>query len=325
MWRIGIVTVAALVAAGTPAASAGAAVQRTGEPAMVAQSSGPGDATVALTAQDAALNGLCLDASYAGLTAVDPVCSAPSAGAAGDLAPKTLRTSGATVFYGAVSAGTRRVDLVLSNRTIVQAPTTDGRSYGGVHAGRLRFYAVAVKGSPALGGVAARDEDGEARAARDVNPLALPPLRHRATLARVRDEAGKRAAFVVTAARILAPTRAYPGRRRPGLCAGLRAGDVSGRAVCVRGGNRLEMRFSGSCKTGRQIVYGVAPSRVRRATAVLADGGRRAMRVRSVPRRVGRRGSTLLLEIASGEAKAVLAYDAAGRRVATATLSGAGC
>jgi hypothetical protein len=320
MWRIGLLLAVVMATLASPAAAA----ERTGEPATVISTTGPQGAALTLAAQDATTGGLCLDVTFSGLATPDAACLAPSATPSGDLAVRSLRRPGATVFYGATTSATRRVDLTLGSQTLRLA-TRAGRAYTGVSAGKVRFYAAAVKGTPAIGAVTVRAARGRVRVARDLNPLALRALGRRWTAERLRDEQDRASALVVLAADLLAPKPGNPGRRVRALCAGLRTGGVAGRAVCAKRSTRLETRFGISCDTGREVLYGVGPAFIHRATAVLSDGTRRPVEVRHVPRSVRRAGVVLLLQVPSGQAFSVLAYDKRGTRVGTAKLTGGAC
>jgi hypothetical protein len=320
MWRTGLLLAVVTASLASPAVAA----ERAGQPAQVVSTTGPQGAALTLAAQDATTGGLCLDVTFSGLATPDAACLPPSATPSGDLAVRSLRRPGATVFYGATTSATRRIDLTLGSRTLRLA-TRAGRAYTGASAGKVRFYAAAVKGAPAIGAVTVRAAGGRVRAARDLNPLALPPLGRRWVAEHLRDEQDRAAALVVLAADVLSPTRGHPGRRVRALCAGLRTGGVAGRAVCAKRSTRLETRFGISCETGREVLYGVGPAFIHRATAVLSDGTRRPVQVRRVPRSVRRPGAVLLLQVPSGQAFSVIAYDARGTRVGTAKLSGGAC
>jgi hypothetical protein len=301
MWRIAAVCTAFLGAL-TPIA---AAAERTGQAATVVTAG-----TLSVAAQPTAEGGVCLDVTRDGATTADALCPRPSA-----LGLRTLRLADATVFFGATTAATRRVDLTLGRRTL-RLPTRAASGFAG------RFYAIAVDGAPAVGAITARGRHGRVRAARDLDPLALPRLGARWVAGTVADELERPSEVVVSATRLLVSKH---GRRRPALCAGLRTEGVTGRAVCARKATRLEFRFAASCDTGRELLYGLAPAFVRSASAVLEDGSRRAVDVHRVPRKVRRAGSVLVAQVPNGRVKTVLVYDRRGTRVGSAKLSGGAC
>jgi hypothetical protein len=297
MWRIATVSVAL---AGVLTATA-AAADRTGEERTVVTAG-----ALTVSAQPTTTGGYCLDVTRMGATITDTLCPEPSA-----LGLRTLRGTDATVFFGAVPASVRRVDVTAGRRT-VELPTVAADGFGGV-----RFYARAVSGAPRVGAVTARTASGAARA-KDVDRFALPRLGRRWTAATVRDERTRPAKVDVVATRVL---RGHGTGRTAALCTRL-----GGRGeVCAPKRLGIELRYSASCDTGREVVYGLAPAFVRKATALLEGGGRRAVTVKRVPRNVGRSGSVLVAEIPKGHVQRVLAYDGAGARVGSATLSTGDC
>ena len=297
MWRIATASVAL---AGALTATAAAADRTGGERTVVTAGA------LTVSAQPTTAGGYCLDVTRTGATITDTLCPKPSA-----LGLRTLRGTDATVFFGAVPASVRRVDVTAGRRTIA-LPTVAAEGLDGV-----RFYARAVSGATAVGAVTARTASGAARA-KDVDPFGLPRLGRRWVATTVGDERAQPAKVDVVATRVL---RGHGTRRTAALCTRL-----GGRgAVCAPKRLGIELRYSASCDTGREVVYGLAPAFVRKATALLEGGGRRAVRVKRVPRRVGRSGSVLVVEVPKGHVRRVLAYDAAGRRVGSATLSAGDC
>ena len=298
MWRTATASLALLGA--LPASAA--AADRTGQATTVLTR---GALTIA--AQPTTGDGVCLDVTRTGATMTDTLCPEPSA-----LGLRTLRGTDTTVFYGAVPASVRRVDVTSRRRTI-KLPTVRAAGFDGV-----RFYARAVAGSPVVGAVTARTASGAVKAAKDVNPFALPRLGARWTATTVTDERDRPAKVDVVATRI---QHGSGSRRSAALCVRL-----GGRgAVCSPKRRSIELRFAASCDTGREVVYGLAPAFVRTATALLEGGGRRAVTVKHVPRKVGRSGAVLATEVPNGHVERVLVNDAAGRRVGSATLSSGDC
>lgn len=237
--------------------------------------------------------GTCVDVTVNGVTTADTICPPPDG-----LAVRTLTAGGYTIYYGATDA---RVTLTFAKRKVSAAPTDEG------------VYAVAVRGAPVLGAIRAGGDE------RDVDPFGLP-ARH-ATVLTVTDESHRRARLVAAAPRILVGQR-----RRRALCTGLRLpGAVSpGRINCATNPRKFVVRFSARCAERRQLVYGFAPRSVRSATAVLAGGGTRRLRVTRIPRRVGRPGVVMTGLITGAPARAVRGYGADGTELASASLSG-GC
>jgi len=303
MWRIATVS-AALLGALTATA---AAADRTGAPVTAVNS-----ASVTLNAQPTTGAGVCLDVARDGASITDTLCPAPS-----PAAMRALSMGGRTVLFGATPQAVRRVDITIGRRT-VKART---RAAGGF--ATTRFYAVTVPGTPAIGAVTARGSNRRIRRARDLDPFGLPRLGSRFMVARVSDERDQPSRLVAVGTRVLADKRT--GHRVAALCAGLRTGGVLGRPVCSRKPTSLQFRFSASCDTGRQILYGIAPSFIRSAKAVLDNGTRQGLGVRRVPRRVGRAGTVLVAQIGGARARRVLVYDGHGRHVGSAALTGGKC
>jgi hypothetical protein len=316
MWRI--VLPLTLVLALT--ADAAGAAQRTGNPVLAATGSTPDGRQLRLYAQDTDTGGLCLDVE----TQRDQVCAKPPAAAVDDLRPRTLTLDGATVVYGAVTAATDTLELTLSTGRPVRLRTQKGQTTGS-----HRFYIAALRGAPVIAATAALDDEGDTRAALDLNLLALPPFKGRATVAFVRDELNRPSDVVALDTKILAPTQADPGRRKRALCVGLKRRDlptpIAGRAVCATRTNRLDVRFAADCTTGRSVYYGFAPSVVRRARAILADGSVRAVALKRIPKRLGHRARAVVLELPGAIARQIRAYDSRGRRIATVRLVGGDC
>jgi hypothetical protein len=323
MWRLAVLAVLpfALVSAAV------AAGDRSGDPVTVVTTPAPGGSTVDLRVQDTSGGGLCLDVVTDGMLHADAACLAPPSSAAGDVQPHVLRLDGYEVVYGATTTGTTRVRLSFASRTVTT--TTTRSSYAGDYAGRVRFYAVALAHAPAIGSVTALASDGTARAARDLNQLALPANKGRASLASLTDEVGEPATLLALDTRILAPQPARPDRRKRALCLGVRQqGDsapLPGRSLCTVKRTRVDVRFSASCDTGRTVVYGIAPLLIHRAAAVFADGSQRNLRLITVPKRLGHRSRAVLLTVSGASPSSVLGYDARGRVIATVRLSGGSC
>jgi hypothetical protein len=318
---------AVLAVAVTTAAQAVApahAAQRTGTPATVVDTTGLNGAGLRISAQDTTGTGLCLDVSYAGVDTADAACPRPPRTTAGDLAPRVLVQGAETVYYGAVTAGTRQVRIGVSTGRTVVATTYAGKAYAGRYAGDVRFYAVAVAGAPAVGGVTTRDAAAKGRAARDFDVLALPPLGRSWVARSTTDELDRPSELLVLGARIASPARHRPARRRSALCAGLRTAGSPSRSVCVSSTSRLAVRYASNCDTARTLLYGVAPASVRSATAVLPGGTRTALEVLRVPAGVKRKGVALFGEL-TAVPRQVLVTDAGGHRVASTTLSSSAC
>lgn len=200
------------------------------------------------------------------------------------LAVRTILAKGHTVYFGV-----SRAPLTLTfRRRTVRAPAGP--------------YAVAVRGTPALGTIRS------GRRHRVVDVFGLPG--RQATVLRLTDEAGRRVRL-----RAAAPTG------RP-LCTGLQLAPSSspGRVLCRTGPTAFQLRFSADCRRDRQFVYGIAPSRIARATAVLAGGGTAPVTVTRVPRSVRRRGVVLTARLTGALATRVRGYDAAGTLLASASL-----
>jgi hypothetical protein len=292
------------------------------------ETTAPGGTTVRLLAQDSSTGGLCLDVAIGETVHQDGSCSRPSSSSAEDVRPRLLRTGGFTVVFGAVTRATTTVELTLSSGARARVRTHRGRDYRGAWAERVRFYAATLSGAPAIAAVRALDSQGRARAAADLNPLALPPVRGRAVLARLDDEQGRAAELLAVDTRVLVPTRSRRDRRVRALCVGLRSpasSAATGRAICATRPSRVEVRFTANCATGRTIIYGLAPSVIRRADVVLAGGSRRRVRVITVPGRLGHNSRALVATLQSGTAETVELSDAHGRRAATVRLAGGEC
>src|SRR4051794_20383605 len=158
MRRVALVPLAVLALV-APASAA----DRVGTPARVAETPAPGGRTAVLEAQDASGGGLCLDVTLGTRKLADGICPAPPRSARDDLAPLIGRFGGTSVLYGATTSGTRSVELLLRSGRLLAADTDTG-DYAGRFADAVRFYAAAVKGSPRIGAVTARNRSGDVRA-----------------------------------------------------------------------------------------------------------------------------------------------------------------
>ena len=307
------------------AAAPATAAERTGTRDIAVISSTRSGEEVRLYAQDTTDGGLCLDVVVAGSDErSDVTCARPPATPEGDLRPRVLTVGTSTIVYGAVSARTARLELTLYRRRAVQVRTHVAREYVGRHRDGARFYARALPAGAVIAATRALDFFGRTRAALDLNLLALPPARGRATITGLADELGRPSALVALDTRVLTDS----GQRRRALCVGLRRrrlAPVPGRAVCSTSPRRVDVRYVGDCTSGRSVYYGFAPPVVRRARAVLADGSTRDMRMLRLPRRLGHRTRALLLELGAGSVRRVEALGAGGETLTTVRLAGGGC
>ena len=319
MWRI----VAPLALAALLSGTAALAADGYDTPVRALTVQAPGSHTVHLDVRDVDGGGVCLDLEVDGETRADAICPAPPTTVAGDLAPRVLSEADFTLFYGATTRRTRRVDLLVSSGKRLRARTIDPVA----HPGRTRFYAVAVRGAPVVASVVVRDAAGRAREARDLNPFALPAVGRRAAVLSLRDETRRRVTLIALAARILRPTAAAPTRRKLALCTGLRlrGTSVAGRTLCVVKPNLFDVRFTANCTDRRELLYGIGPPSIRRAVAVLAGGKRVRVPLRRVPAGVKRPGIVLAGIVEGSLARRVIGYGADGTELVSARLSGGQC
>ena len=302
-----------------------ARADRTGEPATAAHATTPDGDGIDLRVQDDSAGGLCLDLAVGGTAFPDGGCLRPPSGPSGDLQPHQVRAGGGLIVYGATSTRTRALRLLVSSGRARTVRTVEAAGYHGAFAGRVRFYVVALAGTPAIGGTVALDAAGDPLAARDLNPMALPALTGRSTVARLRDEANRPAQLLALTTRTLA---AQPDRRRRALCVGIKpsgaAAPLPGRSLCVTKASRVDIRFGSDCETGRTVIYGLVPGVVRRVDVFLSGGTARRARLATLPRRLRTTSRAVTLALSSGSPESAVAYGAGGKRLATVGLAPAG-
>ena len=316
---LGLLTALALA----PAASA------SDRGALAATAEHPDGSSVRVFASDAPANGVCLDIEAAGQGGHDAACMPPSTTAAtavrGVRLARFTGSTPATVAFGAVTGRTRTLEITFDRGRAVRVPAAPALEYTGAQASTARFYAVAVAGSRSVAAVRAFDASGRALAAADVSPMLLPARRGSAVLTQLQDEHNAPSSLVALDTRILSPTRSDVDRRVRALCVGLKTRQAPpvGRAVCIRKDSQVEVRFAGDCAQGRVLMYGVLPSLVRRAVAVLDNGQRRTVRLFKLPRYLGHRSKGLLLQQPGTVGfRALDAYSRTGRKLATVRLNG---
>jgi hypothetical protein len=256
---------------------------------------------VSATAHAGPAGGTCVDVTVGSTTIADTICP-PRA----DLAVRTLSAgdyTNTTVYFGAIKHRAKRVRLTFARRTVT-ARVTKGR-----------VYAAAVRGTPPLGAIAVGSRE------RDVDPFGLPPVGRRMTLLKLTDEQDRSVRLVAAAPRVLSGSK-----RKKALCTGLQLADAPSpsRAVCVVKPSRLDMRFSAECKKRHQLVFGIAPASIVKATAVLDDGSTGRLTVTKVPRRVKRPGVAITGRFSGALAKRVRVYGRSGAQLGAAALEG-GC
>lgn len=240
--------------------------------------------------------GTCVDVTVNGATTQDAVCPPRL-----DLLPRSFVADGRTIWFGALQHNAKRVLLTFRRRT-VRAPVT-----------RQRGWAAA--GDGVLGAIQVGSS------ARDIDPFGLPSVGRRMRLGTLTDEQDRHPELVAAAPRIL-----QGGTRRKALCTGLQlpGAPTPGRQICVVNPLVVDVRFSAECKARKQLVYGIGPSFVHSARATLSDGTTAPVTVTRVPRAVRRPGVVLTAAFAGALAKKVAVYDASGKVLAAASLSG-GC
>lgn len=252
---------------------------------------------VSATARDGYGGGVCVDVTVDGVTTPDILCPMRS-----DTQVRSFAAKGRTIYFGAPTLRTGRVDLVGRRRTV---------------RARVSGTVYATAGPAKLGAIVARTASGRARAARDIDPFLLPGPQAR--LPRLRDESDRRVQPIVAAPRILVDT---PNRRAKALCLGLKiaGATIVGRSFCVTERQRFDVRFTAECKERRQIVYGLGPASIASARGI--PGG--ALKVRRAPRKLKHKGSIILGTFSGTLPRRIAGYSASGTELASATLAG-GC
>ncbi len=253
-------------------------------------------------------------------------CETPSTSPARDVralhvvyrsAPERL-----AILYGIASARTAELHVTFADgRGAVLRPQTSERAYLLPLAGRARVTRVL-----------AYDNRGTLQGAFDYDPRGVPAARGPFTLFGTTDERGGRALVTAFTARLY---RENSTRRALHACMAISARrDIptpnaepgySGGFACTTSRRRILVRYAAGCDARRLLLYGLAPTAVRRLTLITGAGERLPVRMSAFPRRMRRSGRAFVVSRRDlGRLARLDAYDAKGERLASVSLSGTG-
>jgi hypothetical protein len=305
-----------------------AQAQRQGEPATALSFTAPDGTPIELVIQDGAARSLCRDLTIGDTVISDgDACDVPARVTADELVPAVARTNGLTVITGTVRDGTRSVDVALPGNVRKRVRTVEAKNYTGRYAGKLRFWGLAVKGDIVIGSLTLRDETGAPFAAVDIDRAGLPRAGKARRLDAIKDFEGGPNALFALAPKILVDEDRSPTKRRPALCAAIKAnpGPLATNACAVRK-KRLEVVYTRGCQEPHILSFGVGPTSIAAAVADYGAAGTSRMSVYRVPKSVGRPG-VVLFDAKDGRAKLrrVIVFNADGDQTGVAKIQQAAC
>lgn len=226
------------------------------------------------------------------------------------------------VLHGVLSDATAELRITLSDgREEIVRPQGAPRAYLHVFSGRAR-----------VAGVRAFDRAGRLRGAYDFDPRGVRPVRGPFTLFSTRDERNAPARVTAFTAnlfgenslsrRLHACMAVSAARDEP--ASGVEPG-YSGGFACTTSRRRILVRYANGCPARRMLLYGMAPSAVRRLTLITAAGARLPVKMASFPGRMRRSGRAFVVSRPDpGRLSRLEAYGSDGERLASLALSGTG-